>query len=314
MNHKERRGSKLYVTRRFVSGDRRRQSRRTVGRLITAIFCVPLALSIAACSGNGVSEGAPTTATGHDMPDLTAAASAARASTVPLALARKMNAGSIKTGSKTDRFIIKYKDGTPERSAANTVQSRLDKFASALPARAHRKRRMGVGADVVTTERKLNAEETKAFMRAIASDPNVEYVEPDSDMQALMAPNDPDYRMQWYLRSNLGIRAEGAWDITLGQGSVIAVVDTGLTRHSDLNANILPGVDLGGGNGSGWNPGSDGSCEASFHGTHIAGIAAAVANNGVGIAGVAPGAKVESARALGPCGTGPLSDVVDGIT
>ncbi|WP_193610913.1 S8 family serine peptidase [Paraburkholderia caledonica] len=252
------------------------------------------------------------------MPDVTAAASAARASTVPFALARKMNAGSIKTDSKTDRFIIKYKDGTTERSAANAVQLRLDKFASALPARAHRKRRMGVGADVVTTERKLNAEETKAFMRAIASDPNVEYVEPDSDMQALMAPNDPDYRMQYYLRSNLppgvaGIRAEGAWDITQGQGSVIAVVDDGFTSHSDLNANILPGLDIGSRDGRGWNPGSDGSCEVSFHGTHVAGIAAAVANNGVGIAGVAPGAKVESARALGPCGSGPLSDVVDGI-
>jgi serine protease len=259
------------------------------------------------------------------MPDVAAAASAARASTVPLALARKMNAGSVKTDSKTDRFIIKYKDGTTERSAPNAVQLRLDKLSSALPSRAHRKRRMGVGADVVTTERKLNSDETKAFMRAIASDPNVEYVEPDSEMQALMAPNDPEYRMQYYLRSNLtpgvvpvGIRAEGAWDITLGQGSVIAVVDTGFTSHSDLNANILPGVDLGmfvGGDGRGWNLGiPDGSCEVSFHGTQVAGIAAAVANNGIGIAGVAPGAKVESARALGPCGTGPLSSVADGIT
>src|SRR5258708_12529585 len=108
-------------------------------------------------------------------------------------------------------------------------------------------RRMGIGADVVTTERKRTAKEAKAVMRAIASDPNVEYVEPDTEMSTTMVPNDPEYFRQWSLASSLkpttpypGIRAEGAWDIANGSGSVIAVVDNGVTSQSHLDTNILP--------------------------------------------------------------------------
>jgi serine protease len=139
-----------------------------------------------------------------------------------------------------------------------------------------------------------------------------------------MIPNDPQYSNQWGLTSNLksgtakmGIRAEGAWDIAQGSGSVIAIVDNGVTSHSDFNSNIAPGYDFTysnrGANGS--NPGvKSESCKASWHGTHVAGIAAALTNNGIGIAGVAPAAKVVPVRALDACGDGYMSDVSDGIT
>ncbi|CAE6737556.1 S8 family serine peptidase [Paraburkholderia domus] len=185
---------------------------------------------------------------------------------------------------------------------------------------------MGIGSDVVTTERKLNATEAKAFMRAIASDPDVEYVEPDTPMFAASAPNDPLYSSQWGLGSNLdpgqstvGIRAEGAWNMASGAGVVIGLLDTGVTSHSDLDVNILPG----GYDFTFWGRGGDGKntglppaairSTAHWHGTHVAGIMAALNNNGVGIAGVAPGAKVVSARVLDGCANGALSDVADGI-
>ncbi|WP_429326579.1 S8 family serine peptidase [Paraburkholderia sp. GAS348] len=230
---------------------------------------------------------------------------------------------SLSPDASSDRFIVKYKTGTAERGAASAVQSKLNRLANAFPSKAHHMRRMGIGADVVTTERKLTAKEAKTFMRAIASDPNVEYVEPDTEMSTTMVPNDPEYFRQWSLASNLkpatpypGIRAEGAWDIANGSRAVIAVVDNGVTSHSDLDANILPGYDFTaynrGGNGS--NPGiTTETCPVQWHGTHVAGIMAAPANNGLGIAGIASAAKLIPVRVLNGCGKGYTSDIADGI-
>ena len=110
---------------------------------------------------------------------------------------------SITPDSQTDRFIIKYKTSTPERASTSAVQSKLDKQATAFPARAHHLRRLGIGADVVTTERKLTGNEAKAFMRSIATDPNVQYVEPDFAVSVGSIPNDPYFSDQWGLLSNL---------------------------------------------------------------------------------------------------------------
>jgi serine protease len=161
-------------------------------------------------------------------------------------------------------------------------------------------------------------------MRAVASDPNVEYIEPDTEMSATFVPNDPEYGNQWGMTSNLkpgntmvGIRAEGAWDNANGAGTVIAVVDDGVTSHSDLNANILPGYDFTpdnrGGNGMSQKRGTE-TCAAVWHGTHVSGIAAAVTNNGVGVAGIAPAAKILPVRVLNFCAKGYTSDISDGIT
>lgn len=300
-------------------------SRRMTTGATTVALSAALCVALTACGGtDSTTSGA--TPTAQSFAEVAAAASAANAISVPLATSLKMNASSLADDAQTDRFIVKYKSGTPERNAATAVQSRLDRFASAFPSKAHHSRRMGVGSDIVKTERKLNAAEAKAFMRAIATDPDVEYVEPDSEMHAMMVPNDPQYGSQWYMKSTLtpgvthpGIRAEGAWDITQGQGAVIALVDNGVTNHSDLNANVLPGgqdfAGFTGGYGYGWNLGiPDGSCQVTYHGTHVAGIMAAIANNGIGISGVAPAAKIVSARVLSACGSGPLSAAADGIT
>ncbi len=237
-----------------------------------------------------------------------------------------MNASGLSSDTSVDRFIIKYKEGTSERKSASAVQSRLDSLGGALPAKARHSRRMGIGSDVVQTARKLNSADAKAFMRAVASDPDVEFIEPDAEMSATGIPNDPEYGSQWYLASNqkpgvgdAGIRAEEAWNLSSGSGAVIAVVDNGVTSHSDLNTNYLPGYDFGvqprGGNGM--NPGIIGetSCKAtSWHGTHVAGIAAALTNNGIGIAGVAPAAKILPVRVMNACARGLTSNIADGIT
>ncbi len=154
----------------------------------------------------------------------------------------KMNASGLSSDASVDRFIVKYKSGTAEGGSTTAVQSRLNRLAGAFPSKARHQRRMGVGADVITTERKLNVKEAKAFMRAIASDPDVEYVEPDVPISIHSAPNDPFYNLQWGLLSNLdpgqtnvGIRAANAWNVATGAGITIGLVDNGITSHSEVD-------------------------------------------------------------------------------
>jgi serine protease len=294
----------------------------------TAVAAVLLSLALGACGGSsGGDSTKQTTPQSQESKTLEQTASlAAQNPTTPLALSLKMNTSNLGADASVDRFIIKYKDGTSENKSTSAVQSRLDRLSGAFPAKAHHSRRMGIGSDVVQTARKLNGAEARAFMRAVASDPDVEFIEPDREMSVMSVPNDPEYSRQWYLASNqnpgqkmAGIRAEGAWDVGTGAGSVIAVIDNGVANHSDLNANYLPGYDFwsrtSGGNGM--NPGITGetSCKTTlWHGTHVAGIAAALTNNGIGIAGIAPAAKILSVRVMNACGRGVDSDIADGIT
>ncbi|MET3165381.1 UNVERIFIED_ORG: subtilisin family serine protease [Arthrobacter sp. UYEF10] len=100
----------------------------------------------------------------------------------------------------------------------------------------------------------------------------------------------------------------------------MAVVDTGILPHSELNADVLPDYDMMSraseardGNGRDADPTDEGDwvsagqCTggepasiSSWHGTHVAGTIAAVGNNGTGVTGVAPKAKILPMRAWDP--------------
>ncbi|MEU2612158.1 S8 family peptidase [Micromonospora sp. NPDC007271] len=132
---------------------------------------------------------------------------------------------------------------------------------------------------------------------------------------ARAAVNDPLSGKQWGLQQ---VRAEAAWATSTGKGTVIAVVDTGVDlSHPDLKSKLVKGatfVDCGTtscGNGD-WR-GPNGVADSSDeHGTHVAGIAAAATGNGVGIAGVAPGAKIMPIKVL-EAGSGSFEDIALGI-
>ena len=128
------------------------------------------------------------------------------------------------------------------------------------------------------------------------------------------APSDPLYGLQWGPKQ---IHAEQAWTTSTGAGQVIAVVDSGVDLgHEDLAGKLVPGATFVGcatscGNGD-WR-GPDGVAqEADTHGTHVAGIAAAATDNGIGIAGVAPDAKVMPVKVLED-GSGAFEDIASGI-
>ncbi|MET8837533.1 S8 family serine peptidase [Micromonospora sp. NPDC004540] len=154
-----------------------------------------------------------------------------------------------------------------------------------------------------------------SFTRLLAGTAVVTALVAAAAAPAQAAVNDPLYDKQWGLRQ---IHAEQAWATSTGAGVVIAVVDTGVDLgHPDLAAKLVPGatfVDCGTGScGNGDWRGPNGVPDAGDeHGTHVAGIAAAVTGNGVGVAGVARDAKVMPIKVL-EAGSGSFADIAAGI-
>lgn len=115
------------------------------------------------------------------------------------------------------------------------------------------------------------------------------------------------------------VHAEQAWSSSRGAGTVVAVVDTGVDLgHPDLQGRLVPGADFvcgetKGSCGDGSWKGQDGvGQESDVHGTHVAGTIAATADNGIGVAGVAPDAKVMPIKVLED-GSGTNEDIAEGI-
>jgi subtilisin family serine protease len=118
-----------------------------------------------------------------------------------------------------------------------------------------------------------------------------------------LAAGDPLRAQQWGLDT---IQADAAHATSTGSGAVVAVIDTGvLASHEDLAGRLVPGYDFID-NDADPNDGNG-------HGTHVTGIVAADAGNGLGIEGVAPGAKVMPIRVLGDDGSGTSDGVAKGI-
>ena len=240
------------------------------------------------------------------------------------------------------QFIVKYRDGSLGTAGA-PADAKLARALDAAAANAlgrqgrglalQHLRRMSLGADVVKANRALDRAEAETLMRQLAADPDVEYVEVDQRMTIAATPNDPRFGEQWgFGTSSASINVQPAWDKAQGDGVVVAVIDTGIVPHPDLDANVLPGYDFisnataaRDGNGRDANPRDEGDWSAanecysgspasnsSWHGTHVAGTVAAVTNNAVGVAGTAYRARIVPVRVLGKCG-GMLSDIADGI-
>ncbi|WP_368886083.1 S8 family peptidase [Rothia mucilaginosa] len=211
-------------------------------------------------------------------------------------------------------------------------------------------------ATVVTLSSKLTAEQAEKYMATLSSNPSVASVEPDllrhsnartrgaatskvaqvaqaaQASNQVVAPNDTLYPQQWNLHGTKGLATPEAWKTTLGAGVTVAVIDSGIVKHPDLNDNVLPGYDFitepsiaRDGNGRDSDPTDQGNweeagvcdadseaSESNWHGTHVAGSIAAIMNNKRGIVGVAPNSKILPVRALGMCG-GYDSDIADAM-
>ncbi|MEA9594724.1 S8 family peptidase [Xanthomonas campestris pv. campestris] len=255
------------------------------------------------------------------------------------AFAGEVYLDGLATAQTHQKFIVTYKDGSTALASPSALTTSLRTAARAVPAKAGKAlglnsvRRLALGPELVRADRALDRAEAETLMRQLAADPNVQSVEVDQILHAALTPNDTRLSEQWaFGTTNAGLNIRPAWDKATGSGTVVAVIDTGITSHADLNANILAGYDFisdattaRDGNGRDSNAADEGdwyaanecgagipAASSSWHGTHVAGTVAAVTNNTTGVAGTAYGAKVVPVRVLGKCG-GSLSDIADAI-
>ena len=131
---------------------------------------------------------------------------------------------------------------------------------------------------------------------------------PSGSAPGAKAAKDPLRRVQWALDAihlaDLGRR--GRQPVPTGAGVLVAVVDSGVeSSHPDLGGRVVRGEDFVDGDADPDDP--------SGHGTHIAGIIAATAGNGIGGAGVAPAARILAIRVLDAGNAGLPENVSAGI-
>ncbi len=140
----------------------------------------------------------------------------------------------------------------------------------------------------------------------LAARPDVLYVERDGQMTGLFTPNDPGYSSNQYAPQHMNMSA--AWDYTTGSTNVIiAVVDSGVSPdHPEFAGRVLPGHDFVNDD--------DDPRDDQGHGTHVAGIAAAGIDNGIGLAGICGQCKILPVKVLNQYNVGNWSNVAAGIT
>lgn len=194
------------------------------------------------------------------------------------------------------------------------------------------------GMEVVT----VPADRAAGALRELRADPDVAWAHVDGPVRK--ATVDPWLSRQWAL-SNTGQSVNGtvgdvdadmdvpeAWQLASGAGVTVAVIDSGVDGdHPDLGGQLTgnPG-ELGAGresngiddDGNGliddwrgwdWVEGDNVPQDEDGHGTHVTGTVVALRDNGLGVAGVAPEAKVLALRVLDQDGNGDWSDVVDAM-
>lgn len=254
----------------------------------------------------------------------------------------------------TDQLIVKLRDTPNSVIGIDTTDNKLRSLSAMVGVTLKKQRNLSGNARVVKLPRHMRLSEAQTIADQLRMDPAVEYAEPDRILQAKLVPNDARYRYeQWNLKAPTtlasdrgGVNLPAAWDITRGSPTlVIAVIDTGLVPHLDIDTNILDttgravrGYDFVSslviskdGNGRDNNPTDPGDwvtstesntyggafegCDvsSSWHGTHVAGTIGALTNNSRGIAGINWSSRILPVRVLGKCGYGQLSDIIDGM-
>lgn len=240
-----------------------------------------------------------------------------------------------------DGVIVKFRDGSAaaERSSNGRLVrgERIRRLSQLSGLALQEAEQLAIGAVLIrSASRAMSADQVLSVLENLATDPEIEYAQPNGRMYAQFAPNDALYAQQWHYQDSFaGIRLPSAWNVVNGTGITVAVLDTGITYHPDLHANVVQGYDFisdpteaRDGDGRDGDPQDQGDWFApgecpfpshdvkrnsTWHGTHVAGTIAALTHNATGVAGVAFGAKVQPLRVLGRCG-GSTADIAQAIS
>jgi subtilisin family serine protease len=142
------------------------------------------------------------------------------------------------------------------------------------------------------------------LLKSLRADGAVAYAAPVQLVELEKSINDPKAGQQYSLKVT---KVADAWDTQVGtKETIIAIIDSGVDMtHPDLKAKLVPG----------WNTldKNDKPTDDHGHGTHCAGIAAAIADNNEGVAGVAPGVGLMSVKVLDAKGRGSDATIAEGV-
>ena len=134
----------------------------------------------------------------------------------------------------------------------------------------------------------------QAVANALAHHPNIKFAEVDRLVPPSLVTNDAYYSSEWHLQT---IGAPTAWNSSIGAGVTVAILDSGVdATHPDLQGQLVPG----------WNfyDNNSNTSDVYGHGTLVAGVVGAIGNNGIGVAGVAWGARIMPVRVTDTSGIG----------
>jgi subtilisin family serine protease len=213
-----------------------------------------------------------------------------------------------------DRVLVRFRPGIDETYADGLLRSYGFPAVRRIP---------GIGVYAVKTAPGVSVTETLAMLRRNG---DIEAARPDRRVRLADVPDDPYFADFQYALRNTGaplrispslqyqttagadIKAATAWDeAKCDPGTVIAVLDTGVDMtHPDLAGKFVS---------SGWDFANDDgdATDDHWHGTHVAGIAAAATDNAAGIAGVAWNARILPVKVVDETGNGWYSWIIDGI-
>lgn len=247
-------------------------------------------------------------------------------------------------GPQASGFIVELREAASADAGQKRIQSVVT--GQALPLAVQRPLG-GRWHRLASTGGTLEGAASDAMAARLRADPRVRAVVPDvREQRQAVTPNDSRFASQWWLQAastgNTGAAGFAkAWERSTGvaNGSVIAVLDSGITSHIETNARVLPGHDFvadavyaGDGNGRDNDPQDPGDAitaderlaqpdkfsgcpdalRSSWHGTTIAGQLAAVSNNTEGVAAANWQGLVLPVRVAGKCGAS-VSDLIDGM-
>ena len=194
------------------------------------------------------------------------------------------------SGFSQEQILVKFQPNVNLPEAAEIHRQLGGQVKETVP---------GIGVQVVTVPKGQAKEKAKAY----GLNAKVVYAEPDFVAQAVGSPDDSYFGLQWGLTK---IGAAQAWEVTMGSPGInIAILDTGVDLdHPDLADKLMSNVNFS----------NSGTADDVYgHGTHVAGIAAAITNNGMGVAGLGYGSTIMNVKVLSDMGAGAYSWVASGI-
>lgn len=188
----------------------------------------------------------------------------------------------------------------PERVAASIDPGETGEIMTIT---AHR------GRPEVETVSVRGPQRAAAVVAAAQRDEDLLYVGVSQPVELVDPPDSPATASADPRRSELWafdrLDIDSTWNHVDGTGVKVAVLDTGIATHEDLPDNVVDVTSPLGGSSR---------ADGHGHGTHVAGTIAAIAGNGVGVAGISPGVQLMAVKVLNNQGSGSTASVASGIT